>query len=55
MKIRYKNLFILVKMANRQKALQSSFKKLKNYKPITHLLPHIKQLPTKNEDTKPLP
>ena len=54
MKNRYKNLFILVKMDNRQKVLQSSFKRMKNYKPITRLLPHIKQLPTKNEDTKPL-
>ena len=52
MKIRYKNLFILVKMANRQKTLQSSLEKMKNYKTITHLLPQPKNLPAKNKDIR---
>lgn len=54
MKVRYKNLFILVKMINRQQELQSSFEKMKNYKTITRLLPATKKLHTKNEDTQRL-
>ena len=52
MKNRYKNLIILIKMVNRQKALRLSFEKMKNYNTIKPLLLPIENPRTKNEDTK---
>ena len=52
MKIRYKNLYILAKMLNRQKELQLSFKKIKGYEENKLLIPPPEKTLPRNKDTK---
>jgi len=58
MKIRYKNLYILAKMLNRQKELQLSLncnyhlKKIKGYEENKLLIPPPEKTLPRNKDTK---
>ena len=52
MKVRYKNLYILAKMLNRQKELKLSFNKIKGYEENKVSIPPPEKTLSKNKDKK---